>query len=179
MRAVMAVLRAAGNLKRRYPDEDELVLMLRSIIDVNLCKFLAEDVPLFRGIVGDLFIGITLPEADYTLLRAALIDTAAECNLQPTEYFLTKTIQLYEMIVVRHGLMTVGHPFSAKTSSYRVLSGVVLASRRFKVCMHVCMCSWLAQWPQSDRIVSCSVLLCEPNSKLQLSRIVPLCSRIL
>lgn len=128
MRAVMAVLRAAGNLKRRYPDEDEFVLMLRSIIDVNLCKFLAEDVPLFRGIVGDLFIGITLPEADYTMLRSALCDTAAEMNLQSTEYFLTKTIQLYEMIVVRHGLMIVGHPFSAKTSSYRVLSGVPLAA---------------------------------------------------
>jgi dynein heavy chain len=33
-----------------------------------------------------------------------------EMNLQPDPYFFLKTIQLYEMIVVRHGLMIVGQP---------------------------------------------------------------------
>ena len=31
-----------------------------------------------------------------------------------------KTIQLYEMIVVRHGLMSVGQPFSGKSRSLQV-----------------------------------------------------------
>jgi dynein heavy chain len=122
MRAVKSVLVAAGQLKRKEPETNEDILLIRAMRDSNVPKFLEQDLPLFGGILSDLFPGIKVPFVDYGKLQTAIERTLDNLNLQRVPTFITKVIQVHETQLVRHGMMVVGEAGSGKTTNVKVLS---------------------------------------------------------
>uniref|UniRef100_A0A8C9T0G9 Dynein axonemal heavy chain 1 n=1 Tax=Scleropages formosus TaxID=113540 RepID=A0A8C9T0G9_SCLFO len=120
MRAVKTVISAAGNLKREKPTMNEELICLRAIQDVNVPKFLQDDLKLFNGIVSDLFPNIREEPINYGTLEESIRSTCAKMCLKDVDGYITKCIQLYETTVVRHGLMLVGPPGSGKTKVLQI-----------------------------------------------------------
>ncbi|XP_020606446.1 dynein heavy chain 6, axonemal-like [Orbicella faveolata] len=121
MRAVKSVLVMAGALKRGNPSLNEDIVLIRALRDSNLPKFLKQDAELFRAILSDLFPGKEIPDHDYGKLQATIEDCLLKKGCQVVPSMVKKTIQLYETMIVRHGVMTVGPTGGGKTTSYEIL----------------------------------------------------------
>ena len=75
--------------------------------------------------MNDLFpAGNLAPSTDDSLERS-IREATKSYQLQDTEPFIAKVLQLYEMVNCRHGLMLVGPPLAAKTCTYRVLAAAL------------------------------------------------------
>lgn len=72
MRAVKTVIAVAGNLKREQPEMDERQIVLRALKDVNVPKFLRDDLKLFNGIISDLFPRMVEDAVDYGGLEESI-----------------------------------------------------------------------------------------------------------
>jgi dynein heavy chain, axonemal len=98
MRAVRSVINAAGILKAADPDMNEDKLLLRALRDVNVPKFLKDDLPLFENIICDIFPALERPEVNYGNLTDAIKKSCEKFNLQPTTVFFNKVFELYDTI---------------------------------------------------------------------------------
>ena len=53
-------------------EEEESHLIINAVKDANIPKFVAEDVPLFKSILADLFPGLDPPAPDNKLLKVII-----------------------------------------------------------------------------------------------------------
>lgn len=55
-------------------------------------------------------------------IRHAILDACSALNINATNYFVEKVLQLYEMLHIRAGIMIIGDSFAGKTTAYRILA---------------------------------------------------------
>ncbi|KAK3092231.1 hypothetical protein FSP39_000084 [Pinctada imbricata] len=137
MRAIKSVLVMAGHgrhkaltkrgdVTKHLSEDMESYILIHSLRDANLPKFLAEDVPLFESILADLFPGIQPPEPDFGNLEKAITNAIREFGLQNWPTQVEKVKQFYNQIMVRHGVMLVGPTGGGKTTVRNILQKALI-----------------------------------------------------
>ena len=127
LRNILSVLRTGGGVKRKNLDAPEALLMMRTLRDMNMSKLVAEDVPLFLSLIGDLFPGIQAEKAVFPEIEKAAEKVALDKNLQwsNAKEWTGKVVQLLETYYVRHGMGIVGPTGAGKTMAIEVLAGAL------------------------------------------------------
>ena len=123
LRNILSVLRTAGNTKRQEPESEEEMLLMRSLRDMNLSKLVADDIPLFTGLLLDIFPRQTsVPKKNYKEMEQAVEAVIKRKGLIKHASWVLKIIQLYETALVRHGYMLMGPTGSGKSTIMSVLT---------------------------------------------------------
>jgi dynein heavy chain len=125
LRALKSVLVMAGSLKRGSPDMPESLTLMRALRDMNLPKFVFADVPLFLGLVSDLFPGLDCPRVRYPSFNDQVEKELASAGLKvmtdPGDQ-VDKIVQLYETMLTRHTTMVVGQTGGGKSTIINTLA---------------------------------------------------------
>ncbi|CAJ1332260.1 unnamed protein product [Effrenium voratum] len=113
LRALKSVLVMAGDLKRAAGDLPEDKVLMRALRDMNMPKFVKQDVPLFQGLLNDLFPGLKVPREGNPGLKDAIMKYFDDSQMHSKyediyQLQVDKVMQLYETMLTRHSTMIVG-----------------------------------------------------------------------
>ncbi|XP_053669700.1 dynein axonemal heavy chain 10 [Anopheles nili] len=115
LRSLNAVLRMAGVNKRKSPEISEAATLMRTLFDMNFPKFVFDDVPLFMGLIKDLFPGVDYPRIGYPEFNEAVKQVLLTDGFIIIQKQMDKVQQLYETMMTRHCTMVVGPTGGGKT----------------------------------------------------------------
>ncbi|XP_064861656.1 dynein axonemal heavy chain 11 [Oncorhynchus nerka] len=121
LRAIKSVLVVAGSLKREDRSRPEEQVLMRALRDFNLPKIVTSDVPIFLGLISDLFPQLDVPRKRDPELETAVRQSVSELHLQPEENFILKVTQLEELLAVRHSVFVVGGAGTGKSQILKTL----------------------------------------------------------
>ncbi|GCC24108.1 hypothetical protein chiPu_0002508 [Chiloscyllium punctatum] len=130
LRAIKSVLVVAGSLKRGDPTRPEDQVLMRALRDFNIPKIVTDDLPVFMGLIGDLFPALDVPRKRDLDFEQVVRQSILELHLQPEDSFVLKVIQLEEILQVRHSVFVVGNAGTGKSQVMLSLKTTYLKMKR-------------------------------------------------
>ncbi|KAF5902959.1 dynein heavy chain 9, axonemal, partial [Clarias magur] len=121
LRAIKSVLVVAGSLKRGDPERPEDQVLMRALRDFNVPKIVTDDMPVFMGLIGDLFPALDVPRKRDMDFEKFVKESVLDLKLQAEENFVLKVVQLEELLAVRHSVFVVGNAGTGKSQVLKSL----------------------------------------------------------
>ncbi|KAL4687709.1 hypothetical protein H8959_019837 [Pygathrix nigripes] len=122
LRAIKSVLVVAGSLKRGDPSRAEDQVLMRALRDFNIPKIVTDDLPVFMGLIGDLFPALDVPRKRDLNFEKIIKQSIVELKLQAEDSFVLKVVQLEELLQVRHSVFVIGNAGSGKSQVLKSLN---------------------------------------------------------
>ena len=122
LRAVKSVLVVAGSLRSADPNMSEEAVLMRALRDFNIPKIITTDLPVFLGLINDLFPSIDVPRKRNLQWEEQIRQTVLASHLQAEDQFIRKVVELEELLGVRHSVFIIGGAGNGKTEVWRSLS---------------------------------------------------------
>ncbi|XP_064179132.1 dynein heavy chain 9, axonemal [Anguilla rostrata] len=122
LRAIKSVLVVAGSLKRGDPDRPEDQVLMRALRDFNIPKIVTDDMPVFMGLIVDLFPALDVPRKRNLDFEKFVKQSVLDLKLQAEDNFVLKVVQLEELLAVRHSVFVVGNAGTGKSQVMKSLN---------------------------------------------------------
>nr|XP_033816070.1 dynein heavy chain 17, axonemal isoform X1 [Geotrypetes seraphini] len=122
LRAIKSVLVVAGALKRGDAGRPEDQVLMRALRDFNIPKIVTDDLPVFMGLIGDLFPALDVPRKRDMDFEKIIKQSILALKLQAEDSFLLKVVQLEELLQVRHSVFVIGNAGTGKSQVLKSLN---------------------------------------------------------
>ncbi|XP_015211854.2 dynein axonemal heavy chain 17 [Lepisosteus oculatus] len=122
LRAIKSVLVVAGSLKRGDPGRPEDQVLMRALRDFNIPKIVTDDMPVFMGLIGDLFPALDVPRKRDFEFEKVVKQSVLDMKLQAEDSFVLKVVQLEELLEVRHSVFIIGNAGTGKSQVLKSLN---------------------------------------------------------
>jgi len=130
LRAIKSVLVVAGELKRADPGRNEDEVLMRALRDFNIPKIVTEDLPVFMGLIFDLFPGLNVPRKRDAEFEKTVRQAVLDLKLQAEDSFVLKVVQLQELLDVRHSVFVLGAAGGGKSCILKSLNKTYQLQKR-------------------------------------------------